>query len=81
MCELDGVALDGDDPEHIQWVFQRSLERAAEFSITGVTYRLTQGEQTITVFCLQSFDNLLVLPLGKKLIKVPTTGGGGEINF
>uniref|UniRef100_A0AAR2JJM6 NEDD8-activating enzyme E1 catalytic subunit n=1 Tax=Pygocentrus nattereri TaxID=42514 RepID=A0AAR2JJM6_PYGNA len=39
----DGVALDGDNPEHIQWVFQNSLERAAEFSITGVTYRLTQG--------------------------------------
>lgn len=39
----DGVALDGDNPEHIQWVFQKSLERAAEFNITGVTYRLTQG--------------------------------------
>uniref|UniRef100_A0A9R1SRN2 NEDD8-activating enzyme E1 catalytic subunit n=2 Tax=Cyprinus carpio TaxID=7962 RepID=A0A9R1SRN2_CYPCA len=39
----DGVALDGDDPTHIQWVYQKSLERAAEFSITGVTYRLTQG--------------------------------------
>uniref|UniRef100_A0A665U7Z9 NEDD8-activating enzyme E1 catalytic subunit n=2 Tax=Echeneis naucrates TaxID=173247 RepID=A0A665U7Z9_ECHNA len=37
-----GVALDGDDPEHIQWVYQRSLERAAEFNITGVTYRLSQ---------------------------------------
>jgi len=40
----DGVALDGDDPKHIQWVYQNSLERAAEFNITGVTYRLTQGE-------------------------------------
>ncbi|XP_051516797.1 NEDD8-activating enzyme E1 catalytic subunit-like [Myxocyprinus asiaticus] len=37
----DAVALDGDNPEHIQWVFQKSLERAAEFNITGVTYRLT----------------------------------------
>lgn len=40
----DGVVLDGDDPKHIQWVYQKSLERAAEFNITGVTYRLTQGE-------------------------------------
>ncbi|XP_028680342.1 NEDD8-activating enzyme E1 catalytic subunit isoform X3 [Erpetoichthys calabaricus] len=39
----DGVTLDGDDPEHIQWVFHRALERAAQFKITGVTYRLTQG--------------------------------------
>uniref|UniRef100_A0A8C1GPV4 NEDD8-activating enzyme E1 catalytic subunit n=1 Tax=Cyprinus carpio TaxID=7962 RepID=A0A8C1GPV4_CYPCA len=40
---FDGEALDGDDPKHIQWVYQKSLDRAAEFSITGVTYRLTQG--------------------------------------
>lgn len=42
---IDGAALDGDDPEHIQWVFEKSLERAAEYNITGVTYRLTQGKQ------------------------------------
>lgn len=39
------TSLDGDNPEHIQWVFDRSQERAAEFNITGVTYRLTQGEE------------------------------------
>ncbi|XP_039626918.1 NEDD8-activating enzyme E1 catalytic subunit isoform X2 [Polypterus senegalus] len=39
----DGVTLDGDDPEHIQWVFHKALERGAQFKITGVTYRLTQG--------------------------------------
>uniref|UniRef100_A0A8B9LN79 NEDD8-activating enzyme E1 catalytic subunit n=1 Tax=Astyanax mexicanus TaxID=7994 RepID=A0A8B9LN79_ASTMX len=48
----DGVALDGDNPEHIQWVFQKSLERAAEFNITGVTYRLTQGKTTRTLRCI-----------------------------
>uniref|UniRef100_A0A3B5MHA7 NEDD8-activating enzyme E1 catalytic subunit n=1 Tax=Xiphophorus couchianus TaxID=32473 RepID=A0A3B5MHA7_9TELE len=48
----DGVALDGDDPEHIQWVFQRSLERSAEFNITGVTYRLTQAACATEVFKL-----------------------------
>uniref|UniRef100_A0A8C8E3T7 NEDD8-activating enzyme E1 catalytic subunit n=1 Tax=Oryzias sinensis TaxID=183150 RepID=A0A8C8E3T7_9TELE len=37
-----GGSLDGDNPEHIQWVFERAQERAAEFSIPGVTYRLTQ---------------------------------------
>ncbi|XP_035594598.1 NEDD8-activating enzyme E1 catalytic subunit-like isoform X1 [Oncorhynchus keta] len=39
----EGVGLDGDNPEHIQWVFQRAHERAADYNITGVTYRLTQG--------------------------------------
>uniref|UniRef100_A0A8C5K4K7 NEDD8-activating enzyme E1 catalytic subunit n=1 Tax=Jaculus jaculus TaxID=51337 RepID=A0A8C5K4K7_JACJA len=39
----DGVLLDGDEPEHIQWIFQKSLERASQYNIRGVTYRLTQG--------------------------------------
>lgn len=41
------TGLDGDNPEHIQWVFERAQERAAEFNITGVTYRLTQGEPVL----------------------------------
>uniref|UniRef100_A0A6Q2Y974 NEDD8-activating enzyme E1 catalytic subunit n=2 Tax=Esox lucius TaxID=8010 RepID=A0A6Q2Y974_ESOLU len=45
----DGVCLDGDNPEHIQWVFQRAQERAANYNITGVTYRLTQGEGHHTI--------------------------------
>lgn len=36
--------MDGDDPEHIQWIYQKSLERASQFNIKGVTYRLTQGK-------------------------------------
>uniref|UniRef100_A0A674BSU5 NEDD8-activating enzyme E1 catalytic subunit n=1 Tax=Salmo trutta TaxID=8032 RepID=A0A674BSU5_SALTR len=44
----DGFGLDGDNPEHIQWVFQRAQVRAADYSITGVTYRLTQGEENHT---------------------------------
>uniref|UniRef100_A0A3B5BC35 NEDD8-activating enzyme E1 catalytic subunit n=1 Tax=Stegastes partitus TaxID=144197 RepID=A0A3B5BC35_9TELE len=46
----DDVTLDGDDPAHIQWVFEKSLERAAEFNITGVTYRLTQAACATEVF-------------------------------
>lgn len=42
--KTDGVSLDGDDPEHIQWIFQKSVERASQYNIRGVTYRLTQGE-------------------------------------
>jgi len=37
------VSIDGDDPHHLDWIYQRSLERADEFRITGVTYRLAQG--------------------------------------
>eukprot|EP00735_Rhodelphis_limneticus_P006919 TRINITY_DN19390_c0_g1::TRINITY_DN19390_c0_g1_i1::g.7819::m.7819 TRINITY_DN19390_c0_g1::TRINITY_DN19390_c0_g1_i1::g.7819 ORF type:complete len:439 (-),score=126.70,sp/Q7ZVX6/UBA3_DANRE/54.21/3e-165,ThiF/PF00899.16/5.3e-38,ThiF/PF00899.16/1.3e+03,ThiF/PF00899.16/3.7e+03,UBACT/PF02134.16/1e-19,E2_bind/PF08825.5/1.3e-17,UBA_e1_thiolCys/PF10585.4/2.3e-14,UBA_e1_thiolCys/PF10585.4/7.3e+03,Shikimate_DH/PF01488.15/0.00012,Shikimate_DH/PF01488.15/8.4e+03,MoeZ_MoeB/PF05237.8/0.0012,Ecm33/PF12454.3/0.033 len=35
--------VDGDDPKHIQWIFDKAQQRANEFGIRGVTYRLTQG--------------------------------------
>jgi ubiquitin-activating enzyme E1 C len=36
----DEVAIDGDDPAHITWIFEKSLERATHYGIQGVTYRL-----------------------------------------
>jgi len=36
-------ALDGDNPQHVQWILEKALERAEQFGINGVTYRLTQG--------------------------------------
>ena len=35
--------LDGDDPEHVGWVFEKAQERANKFNITGLSYRLVQG--------------------------------------
>uniref|UniRef100_A0A4W4EL77 NEDD8-activating enzyme E1C n=1 Tax=Electrophorus electricus TaxID=8005 RepID=A0A4W4EL77_ELEEL len=58
----DGVALDGDNPEHIHWVFQKSLERAAEFNIIGVTYRLTQGK-TLKILSIDAY-----VPLNNYLV-------------
>ena len=40
---MKGVSIDGDNPDHIMWIFEKSQERAAEYGIQGVTYRLTQG--------------------------------------
>ena len=37
------IPIDGDDPAHIKWLYERSLDRSNEFGIQGVTYRLTQG--------------------------------------
>jgi len=39
----DSIAIDGDDPQHITWIYEKALERSNTFGIRGVTYRLTQG--------------------------------------
>ena len=39
--EPQAVRFDADDPDHMSWVFHRACERAAQFSISGVTYSLT----------------------------------------
>ena len=39
----EDTQIDGDDPLHLKWIYDKSLERANEFNIEGVTYRLTQG--------------------------------------
>ena len=38
----DPVPIDGDEPQHITWIHEKANERAAQFNISGVTYRLTQ---------------------------------------
>lgn len=38
-----GAPLDGDDPQHIGWIYEKAMERALQFNITGLTYRLVQG--------------------------------------
>ena len=38
----DPVPIDGDDPQHITWIYEKATERASQFNISGVSYRLTQ---------------------------------------
>lgn len=35
--------LDGDDPQHITWIYEKAVERANQFNISGLSYRLVQG--------------------------------------
>lgn len=38
-----GVTFDGDNPDHVTWVYKRALKRAESFGIPGVTYNHTLG--------------------------------------
>ncbi len=58
----ENVSIDGDNPLHVKWIFEKSLERANDFHITGITYRLTQGQSIVnSVFVAGSCGIVLIL--------------------
>uniref|UniRef100_A0A8D0AVP3 NEDD8-activating enzyme E1 catalytic subunit n=1 Tax=Sander lucioperca TaxID=283035 RepID=A0A8D0AVP3_SANLU len=68
-----GGNLDGDNPEHIQWVFERAQERAAEFNITGVTYRLTQGVVKRIIPAVASTNAVIAAACATEVFKIATS--------
>ncbi|XP_015280291.1 PREDICTED: NEDD8-activating enzyme E1 catalytic subunit isoform X1 [Gekko japonicus] len=68
-----GVPLDGDDPEHIQWIYERSLERAAQFNIKGLTYRLTQGVVKRIIPAVASTNAVIAAICATEVFKIATS--------
>ena len=50
------MSIDGDNPDHIMWIFKKSQDRAAEYGIQGVTYRLTQGIDTNILYLVNVYQ-------------------------
>uniref|UniRef100_A0A8C8FWH2 NEDD8-activating enzyme E1 catalytic subunit n=1 Tax=Oncorhynchus tshawytscha TaxID=74940 RepID=A0A8C8FWH2_ONCTS len=69
----DGVGLDGDNPEHIHWVFQRAQERAVDYSITGVTYRLTQGVVKRIIPAVASTNAVIAVACSTEVFKIASS--------
>ncbi|XP_073448311.1 NEDD8-activating enzyme E1 catalytic subunit isoform X1 [Aquarana catesbeiana] len=69
----EGVQLDGDDPEHIQWIFKKSLERASQFHIRGVTYRLTQGVVKRIIPAVASTNAVIAAACSTEVFKIASS--------
>ncbi|KAM5313533.1 NEDD8-activating enzyme E1 catalytic subunit isoform X2 [Desmodus rotundus] len=69
----EGVPLDGDDPDHIQWIFQKSLDRASQYSIRGVTYRLTQGVVKRIIPAVASTNAVIAAVCATEVFKIATS--------
>jgi len=66
------ASVDGDDPKHIQWIFQQGLQRAEQYGIRGVTYRLTQGVVKHIIPAVASTNAVIAAACALEVFKMAT---------
>ncbi|ESO95834.1 hypothetical protein LOTGIDRAFT_116743 [Lottia gigantea] len=69
----EGVIIDGDDPSHINWILKKSLERAKEYNISGITYRLTQGVVKRIIPAVASTNAVIAAACATEVFKLATS--------
>lgn len=69
----DKVAVDGDDPAHVSWIYEKALSRAQEHNIPGVTYRLTQGVIKRIIPAVASTNAVIAAVCATEAFKLATT--------
>lgn len=65
--------LDGDDPTHVSWVLERAQERANNFNITGLNYRLVQGVLKHIIPAVSSTNAVIAAVCATEVFKLATS--------
>ena len=76
-----GTEFDGDDPEHVSWVFSKATQRAQAFGIEGVTYSHTQGVVKNIVPAIASTNAIVSAVCATETLKLITTCSPGLNNY
>lgn len=67
------AALDGDDPQHVAWVYEKAQERSAQFYITGLSYRLVQGVLKHIIPAVASTNAVIAAACATEVFKLATS--------
>ncbi|XP_054719605.1 NEDD8-activating enzyme E1 catalytic subunit-like [Uloborus diversus] len=79
--ERKDESIDGDNPEHIKWIYDKALERADEYKIPGVTYRLTQGVIKNIIPAVASTNAVIAAACVTEVFKLATSSSTFLSNY
>lgn len=67
------TGIDGDDPAHINWLYEKASERANQFNIQGMTYRLVQGVVKNIIPAVASTNAVIAAVCTTEVFKIATS--------
>lgn len=79
--EREGESFDADNPEHMKWVYDQALKRADAYSISGVTYSLTQGVVKNIIPAIASTNAIVAAACALETLKIATMCSTGMDNY
>lgn len=81
MKPFGNAKLDMDNPEHTQWLYEQAKERADQFGIKGVTYRLTQGVAKNIIPAVASTNAIVAAACANEAVKMITSVAANMDNY
>jgi len=81
--EKGALRIDGDNPEHIQWCWNKGLEHAGRFNIPTekLTYKLTQGVVKNIIPAIAATNAIIAATCANEAFKVVTEASRNLNNY